>query len=517
LWAVENFLVQSSVFDQQPTTLHPHLFQTVRFGLNLVAAGGVVLLFSRVWLIVILAADFVLSAIVLPYAHYFHHSLSMETTIDMAGAGLRVSAFALRVVPPSLWLGLAGLLAVKVCWAVKITPQPAPWRRGAAGVCLLAGVVCVLALQRTSFRFSSLRTHAGTRAVYAYGYLTTWAAELFYGPDMKDIGRELRALQSVSPDRLTGTEKPWPVGGKVAIVQMESIGWSVLNYRVEGRLVAPYLSDLARSSRCFKIQAYHAVGSADMDYAVLTDGTPSTRIISYDIPGLTYSNALPAFLQKSGYHTVALHGNDGGFFNRRNNFERMGFDEIWFKEDFKDPAVKRSGWGVRDEELFKLSSKKMREDSRPQFHFIITLDSHGPFNLIRDDEKQIFPHSRVLEENYFNSVRVLDGLLRDYVESLPAGTLVILYGDHTSGVEYGDFHSAREGAAEFVPCIAHVCGAAAATPIPASLTSSPPPPHDLRVLDVINFMRHQIQAAANSSGGTQTDAAGTAAPATGSQ
>jgi len=195
-------------------------------------------------------------------------------------------------------------------------------------------------------------------------------------------------------------------------------------------------------------------------------------------------------MQRHGFHTVALHGNDGGFFNRRANFERMGFDEIWFKEDFEGRGVKYNYWGVRDAELLNLSCREIQQAAQPQFHFIITLDSHAPFDLIDDQEKQIFPGASAWRENYFNSARVLDGLLRNYVQSLPAGTLVILYGDHPAGVDYGDFHPAIEGAAQFVPCIVHVCGRAnAGTELSCA---SAPLPADLRVLDIINFMRHQV-------------------------
>ena len=259
--------------------------------------------------------------------------------MQAADEGMRVSRFGLVVISPILWLALLSALAIKVYWVIQITPQPASWRRGCAAACLVAGFACIVGLQFTSFCLPSLRTRSVTRAVYAYGYLNAWAAELFYGPDMKDIRQRLINMQSVSPDRLLGVEEPWPVNGHVVIVQMESIGWEVLHARIAGQEFAPYLSSLAGSSRCFRIQAYHTLGSEDMDYAVLSDGTPSTQLVSYDIPGVSYSNALPRFMQQHGFHTVAMHGNDGSFFNRRSNFERMGFDEIWFKEDFKGRAV----------------------------------------------------------------------------------------------------------------------------------------------------------------------------------
>ena len=264
-WAAENFLVQAAAFDQPPTTIHPFFYQAGRFCLNFLAASALLLFFSRRWLLAIMAADFLVSILTLPYALYFHHALSLETTMWTAGEGMRVSSFGLEVIPAVLWLALLGALAVKIYWVIKITPQPACWRRGCAAACLAAECACILALQFTSFQLPSLRMRSFTRTVYAYGYLNAWIAEYFYGPDLKEIAQNLRELQKVSPDRLVGVEKPWPVNNHVVVVQMESIGWEVLNAQIAGQPLAPYLNQLAASSRCFRIQTYHTLGSEDMD------------------------------------------------------------------------------------------------------------------------------------------------------------------------------------------------------------------------------------------------------------
>lgn len=194
-WAVENFLVQAAAFHQQPTTIHPYFYQAGRLGLNFLAASSVVLLFSRRWLLAIMAGDFLVSVVTLSYARYFHHALSLETTMDSAGEGMRVSSFGLAVIPPVLWLALLCALVIKVYWAIKITPQPAAWRRSCAGGCFVAGGLCIVGLQFTSFALPTLRTRSMTRTVYAYGYLNAWAAELLYGPNMKEMGQKLRELQ----------------------------------------------------------------------------------------------------------------------------------------------------------------------------------------------------------------------------------------------------------------------------------------------------------------------------------
>jgi hypothetical protein len=360
-------------------------------------------------------------------------------------------------------------------------------------VCLLMVAMfgMLVVLQFTSFEFNSIRITSMTRAVFAYGYLNSWIAEFFLAPDTSAIARQLAELQKVSPDRLRGTEPAWPVGDKIAIVQLESFGWNTLNYRLNGREVTPFFNKLARSSRIFRLQAYHNIGTAEMDYAVLSCGTPSPQMISYFVPDVDYSNALPRFMSKRGFETVSLHGATGEFYSRRGNFERMGFNEIHFREDFRGRDVKQSYWGVRDEELFRHSAERMRNNASPQFHFIITLDTHGPFNLIKEEEKTVFPDSTMLEENYFNSLAAVDEKIREYVESLPEGTTLIFYGDHTAGVVYGDYAPARVGEAEFVPCLVLVTGSDASWMSTAPREDSQP--DDLRILDIVNHLRRQVE------------------------
>ena len=490
-WTVEVYLVQMAAFDAPPVTHHPLLFGAARFFFDLATAVFLLLWLRRRWLVSLFIASFVLSLAVVAYGLYFHEPITVYV-LNSLKEGVRVSSIGAQIIPTPVWAALIVGLVVKIVWACKIIPHPAPFRRLGMALCAAVSILLTVAIQFTNFRFGMMRASSGG-LTYTYGYLVSWAAESWLAPTMKELGRELVAAQKDSPDRLNGVEPAWPVSGHVVVMQLESIGWSVLNCRMQGQEVAPYLDQLAQSDRVLRIHAFHSCGSEDMDYAVLSDGTPSSRVFSFAIPNVEYPNALPRFMQTRGYHTVSFHGNDGGFYNRRQNYQRMGFDEILFKRELAQQPVRLSSWGVRDREVLKISSQKLRQAKSPQFHFIITLDSHVPFNLIDDSEKQIFPHSADWRENYFNSVRVLDQDLRNYIESLPAGTLVIMYGDHTSGVEYGDFHAAREGEAEYVPCIVHVCGGAANWPPTLSPEAKQVETCDLHILDVENHLRRYVE------------------------
>ena len=81
----------------------------------------------------------------------------------------------------------------------------------------------------------------------------------------------------------------------------------------------------------------------------------------------------------------------------------------------------------------------------PQLHFIITLTSHGPWIYLGPDEKQLYKQPQDIRDNYLNSMRYLDSALEKYVSQLPMGTIVILYGDHESGIPYTTSNKAPAG------------------------------------------------------------------------
>ncbi len=492
-WAIENCFLQASAFSVPPLTRHPALYQAIRFSFNLLAAFAVLCVFSRFWLATLAVLDCLLSLAIVAYTLYFHKVLAIYYALHSLREGLQVRGFAFRIIPPFVWLLLVSALIIKLFWISRLPRLPAAFRRRGAIISLSLLMVFLSLLQLSSFKFTSIRMTTVARSIYVYGYVTAWIADSILAPDTEKLSEELIQLQKISPDRLESSEPPWPVGDKIALIQAESLDYSVIHYKINGREVTPYLNRLSRDGRFFKLRAYHDVCTADMDFAVLSGGTPSSRLNSYTISGLAYTNSLPRFLEQHGYHTVAWHGNDGTFFHRRSHFEKMGISEIFFKEDLSRSASLASCyWGIRDKELFRLSSDKMRAAVGREFHFIITLDSHGPFDLITDPEKEIFPNSRQWQQNYFNSMRVLDRNIQTYVESLPAGTLVILYGDHTSGVQYEDYQASRNGSAEYVPGIVHVCRPASQGPTRDPLPTPPALIDDLRIHDMVNHMRRQI-------------------------
>lgn len=494
IWAAEHFILQRRLFDAPPITAHPGFFQCARFIINLLAAALIALLLSFPWLVVLLLADFLISLVLVAYQQYFHKPMSLVNAMRTLKEGLKVTTFGARLVPYKTGAGMIACTVAMGWLAYQHTSHPGcisgNLRGFAAGFLLICLAAAIGLLQFTSFRLTSIRTASLHRCIYTYGYAISWCAEFLFSLSPKEIAREAANLQSTSPDHLAESAIPYEIDSHVVMVQVESLDWNILGYQSGGHEVTPFLNQMAKAGQNFKISAYHDNGSADMDYAVLSCGLPSKRVISYYIPGLDYPYALPRFMNGHGYQTTSIHGANGHFFNRRENFQQMGWDQMYFREELLPMQLEQSYWGARDHEIFKLSARMINEASCPQFHFLITLDSHGPFDLITEKEKLIFPGSRNWLENYLNSMSVVDKNLRDYAEALPANTLLVLYGDHASGVNYNDFSPARDGSMEYVPCLVFKCSAGLDPAKPPTTQESTE--EGLSILDVVNCLKRKV-------------------------
>ena len=289
-----------------------------------------------------------------------------------------------------------------------------------------------------------------------HGYLLTWLGEWQYLDGDALFARAMEAAR-VKQDRLTPLEARPSVGQKVAIIQVESLDWAVLDFQVAGQPVMPFLSDLSRRSMRYRISAVHESGSCDSDFVMLMGLYPVGDATPYVVPGFDWSLSIAAVAARSGYETVFLHGSNRSFFNRGAAISKMGFDVMLFREDLESRYGLQSRlWGVSDKDVFGVSSNLFKQGAERALHFIITLTSHGPYHFLDPADCELYVKPRSQKEHYLNSMRYVDRQLRTYFEDLPEDTLVVLYGDHGSHVDYGQGPSKKGH--EYVPLLIHQLG-----------------------------------------------------------
>jgi hypothetical protein len=99
-------------------------------------------------------------------------------------------------------------------------------------------------------------------------------------------------------------------------------------------------------------------------------------------PATDFLTCLPDKLRGLGFHTIAIHGNPGTFYQRKEWYPRAGFEEIWFKWKLESaglPDCVGVFKGVCDAAIADWIGKRLeRPDPGPRFVYWVTLNSHLP-------------------------------------------------------------------------------------------------------------------------------------------
>lgn len=431
VWLVEISLVQHWTTCPDATMSVSRLVKdgSRRTVLNVCACTAIVCLLPGRALAVAFAAWAVAANVLMAYAAYFRAPLSWPVVVNQWREGLAVSDAGIATVDSTV-LGLLACGCIAKLAIVGRTPGnliPAGHRRRLAGCCACVYATTAVALAGFHKPIHSIRV--GTPE-YLYGYVVAWGAELLW---LDDEALLAEAVEKAGPrsDRLTAVEEPIALGRHVAVVQVESLDFAVVDARVGDEPVMPFLRSLRDRAMRFSVRPFHQSGSSEADFSLLMAATPIGRFNPFQVPGFSFVDALPRLARERGYHVAAFHGNTGAFFNRRRAYEQMGFDELFFAEELAPHRVN----GAHDEEVLAFSADLLAAATRPTMHFVITITSHTPFNNLPADRRELFPVPRTIPERYLDSMRYVDRSLERYVAALPAGTTVIVYGDHESTVK----------------------------------------------------------------------------------
>ena len=114
----------------------------------------------------------------------------------------------------------------------------------------------------------------------------------------------------------------------------------------------------------------------------------------YTLSDHTFSSSLPSVLKQNGYTANAFHSYFGGFFNRDNIYQGMGFDQYYTSDDmtFSDHDY----WAL-DSEMFEQMIELIAPvQDQPFFSYIITLTGHGPHSVRRTELEEYY---QLIDEN----------------------------------------------------------------------------------------------------------------------
>ncbi|WP_034849404.1 LTA synthase family protein [Clostridium hydrogeniformans] len=232
-------------------------------------------------------------------------------------------------------------------------------------------------------------------------------------------------------------------GKNLIVIQWESLESFVINQKIDGQEITPNLNKLLSKSTYFphiKEQVNEGT-SSDSDLMVNTSMYPLRQGSTFFGYSNNTYNSLPNHLEAMGYSTIGIHPDKGPFWNWMEGLRGIGFDKLVDYYNFNiDETI---GLGLSDGSYFKQIVPMLKEQKDPFYSFMVTLTSHGPFDLPEEYKKLNL--SKELDENhlggYFQSINYTDTQLGLFLDSLEKegildNSVVVIEGDHTGVHKY---------------------------------------------------------------------------------
>ena len=229
-------------------------------------------------------------------------------------------------------------------------------------------------------------------------------------------------------------------GKNVIYISLESLQSFIINYKLEGKEVTPFLNQLTKDKNTFYFENFfHQTGQGKTsDAEFMMDNSlygMSQGSVFVNKAQNTFQSA-PAILKGKGYTTAAFHGNYKTFWNRNEMYKSLGYDYFFDAEYYDMSDENTKNYGMKDIPFFKESMPMLESLKKPFYTKFITLSNHHPFAM--DDEDTDFPAGTTSDNvvnNYFRSAHYLDESLKQFFQYLKdAGlydnTMIVMYGDH---------------------------------------------------------------------------------------
>lgn len=230
-------------------------------------------------------------------------------------------------------------------------------------------------------------------------------------------------------------------GKNVFVIHLESFQQFLINMKVEGQEVTPFLNQIYQNKATISFDNFfHEVGQGKTSDAenmleTSTFGLPQGSLFTQLGSDNTF-NAAPAVLkQQQGYTTAVFHGNVGSFWNRDHVYKNLGY-QYFFDRSYFDKQDKMLGYGILDKQLFKESASELEHLQQPFYAKFLTVTNHTPFYT--DDKNFQFPKLNTgdsIVDDYVRTAHYLDQALEQFFNYLKTTSLYnhsifVIYGDH---------------------------------------------------------------------------------------
>lgn len=227
----------------------------------------------------------------------------------------------------------------------------------------------------------------------------------------------------------------------VMYISMESLQNFIIDYKLHGEEVTPFLNSLARDSNTMYFDNFFhqtAQGkTSDAEFMLENSMFPLPQGSVYTTKATNTYQGLPTILKNNGFENASVfHGNHKTFWNREEMYKSQGYDMFYDASYYNMTPENTLNYGLEDKPFFKETIPYLKDLKQPFYSKLITLSNHFPYPL-REEDQTIAPATTGDKsvDQYFQTARYFDEALKQFFDDLKAAglyenTMFVMYGDH---------------------------------------------------------------------------------------
>ncbi|WP_316571245.1 LTA synthase family protein [Neobacillus sp. YIM B06451] len=229
-------------------------------------------------------------------------------------------------------------------------------------------------------------------------------------------------------------------GMNVIYISLESLQNFIIDYKLDGQEVTPFLNSLTRDPNTFYFNnVFHQTSqgkTSDAEFLMENSLYPMSQGSVFINKAQNTFHATPAILKGYGYNSAVFHGNYKTFWNRNVMYKALGYDRFFDAEYYTMKEEETKNYGMKDKPFFKESIPLLKTLEQPFYTKFITLSNHFPFEM--DEGDTDFPAGTTgnnVVDHYFQSANYMDQAIEQFFNDLKASglydnTMIVMYGDH---------------------------------------------------------------------------------------
>lgn len=229
-------------------------------------------------------------------------------------------------------------------------------------------------------------------------------------------------------------------GMNVIYLHLESLQNFVINYKLNGEEVTPFLNSLTNDENTLYFDNFFhqtAQGkTSDAEFMLENSLFGLPQGSAFTTKGLNTYQAAPAILGQQGYTSAVFHGNSGSFWNRNEIYKSFGFNKFFDSNYYQINTAEQAEYGLMDKPFYEQSIPLLESLPQPFYTKFITVSNHYPYSINQEDTT-IAPATTGDKsvDGYFQTARYADEALKQFFEYLKQSglydhSIIVMYGDH---------------------------------------------------------------------------------------